>query len=252
MRPNSQILGSILTLLLIVGCDGSHQLENKSGSAPSSLPRQAPPSDVGESLAYPALENVQQVFFTVRSRLVAAELKLTRAQLDALPVLDDSYQTLLNRHLFSPEDRLSQSEFKKQEADFREQVMRLFQPDQIRRLHEIMCQRFGLELFEIRGITDQLNLTADQFAQINRVSGDHRKTLQRDFDQLGGDDLLGELTPEKKKSFHELHVRTQQSTDRSLKAILDGFDDAQKASYKSLVGRPIDIVAITEQISWGE
>jgi len=208
---------------------------------------------------YPAFENLQHVFHRLRSPLVAAELKLTPEQLAALEAADDRFESHLNRlpEILDVKTTTMQAEMDRvraygahlrQENAMHANVLTILQPDQRRRLHEIMCRCYGPDLFEDEAIAKQLGLSDAQRARIEQAR------LERDKEHwaitvAAGFDTPQVMTPEREREHHECDVKQERITERSLAAILADFSDEQRASYERLIGAPIDVLTVNEQWS---
>lgn len=205
---------------------------------------------------FPALANLQQVLFRLRSSLVAADLKLTPEQLMALRTADDAYEVMNNRYfrLLAPTTDIksemarsrSIGEHKKTEAEFREETLRILQPGQKRRLHEIMCRTYGLQVFEIEEIAALLQLSKEQRdrAEKSRVEIAEEEWVQV---KAAGHDEPHTVTAESERIERERVIKTQQLTEQALNTIVAEFNDDQKAAYARLGGAPIDVATVLEQ-----
>lgn len=205
---------------------------------------------------FPALANLQQVLTRLRSSLVAADLKLTPEQLTALRTADDAYEVMNNQYfrLLAPTTDIksemarfrSIGEHNKSEAEFREETLRILQPDQKRRLHEIMCRTYGLQIFEIVEIAALLGLSKEQR---DRTERSRVEIAELEWAQIkaAGHDEPHTVTAESERIERERGVRTQQRTEQALDEIVADFSDEQKAAYRNLIGAPIDVATVLDQ-----
>jgi hypothetical protein len=205
---------------------------------------------------YPAfVGNIEHVLSRLGSLLVADELKLTAEQLAALRAAGHSYW-LLNSRLPKLMERAGEKgnaldryrvgiAHEKEVAELLVKTLQILQPDQKKRLHEIMCQTYGLQIFDNDEIADSLRLSKEQYAFIAQITT-HTAFEQWQLIKAAGMDAPQVVTPERERIERECDIQQQRLEDQAIKTIVAEFNDDQKAAYARLVGAPIDVAAVVK------
>jgi hypothetical protein len=102
--------------------------------------------------------------------------------------------------------------------------------DQAKRFDQIGLQSRGIQAFADAAVASKLNLTDDQKSKIREIAASARGQFQGAFNK-------GASAEERA----EARKRRAETSKANLAKVMDLLTDAQKATWKDLIGTPIEI-----------
>jgi Spy/CpxP family protein refolding chaperone len=211
------------------------------------------------------------------------EIKATDAQKEAFKAIAEK-QAEMNKKVFEKYNKDAFAEAKddkdkfkelitgmnKETTKVREEVLKLVDAKltepQKKRLKQINVQVMGINVFSdpnaktgggfggfggggmsdsqkatMKEVTDALKLTDDQKTKIKGILEEYTKDRDSIRKDIFGDSKKGGFDPDKQKDFQ---TKTSKLSTEFIGKIADALDDAQKKTWKELVGEPFDVAKL--------
>ncbi len=122
--------------------------------------------------------------------------------------------------------------------------------EQVERIKQIELQQLGIRAFTSAAVVEGLKLTDSQKTSITGISGDFSKESREISTAAfgGADGGKGKFDVEK---FRESQTKVQKLEKEYISKIVDVLEDAQKTTWKEMIGAPFDVASLRQGFGGG-